>query len=103
MTNRINFNKLFEWTDSLGQFRFTMSEDIKREVEHYGYNTFDIFGKTNAREFLHNQYGPAVFGLQDGSKQFWFNGKPMTPQESEKFSHDINYNNKFLDDLLKKE
>lgn len=97
----INWDKTFEWTDSFGDFKFTMAEYAKPIIESYGYNTFDIFGKTTAKKYLHNQYGPAVVGLKDNSKQFWFNGKQMTAQESEKFSHDITYNNKFLEDLLK--
>lgn len=96
-----DFAETFQWVDSMSEFKFTMSTSVKKLVEACNYDRYIIFSKSDASEYLHNEFGAAVLDLNTGARQFWLKGKQLNKEESAKFVHDVEFGNNFLESLKK--
>lgn len=73
--------------------------DIKIETTEF----YELITKNGLAPYFHNPNGPAITHLKTGKKNYYINGKALTPEQIDKIEHNIAFNTDLTEMIQTKE
>ena len=88
------------FTTSDNKFQFTAKSDfLKRCPKPQEEDVYNLMTRYGLGQYIHSTTGPAVIINDENKKEYWINGKELSPEESAKIEHSHNFNSKLSDTL----
>lgn len=93
----------FTFTADHGKIEITVKKEFLEKIPDPTKVPFgDLFQKHHAKDFLHNEHGPAMVSLVPGVdfKDYWLNGQRCDDETKARIMHGNKFDQKF-NDLIK--